>query len=70
MMSDLRPVHVVINTDPNNRGKIIAGVIVVLAIIGVGGFGYQAGWFHITHQAVPDSRLPQASMPLNAPAKS
>jgi hypothetical protein len=70
VMSDLRPVHVDMNTDPNNRGKIIAGAIVLLAIIAIGGFGYQAGWFHGMHQAVPDSRLPQASMPLNTPAKS
>ncbi|HWC63064.1 MAG TPA: hypothetical protein VG501_05530 [Rhizomicrobium sp.] len=69
-MTDLRPVHVDIDTDPNNRGKIIAGAIVLLAVVAIGGFGYQAGWFHVTHEAVPDSRLPQASMPLNAPAKS
>jgi hypothetical protein len=70
VMTDLRPVHVAINTDPNNRGKLIAGVVVVLAIIAIGSFGYQAGWFHGTHTAVPDNRLPQASMPVNAPAKS
>ena len=69
-MSDLRPVHVAINPDPGNRGKIIAGAVVILAILGIGGFGYQAGWFHVPHEAVPDSRLPQASMPLNMPAKS
>jgi hypothetical protein len=69
-MSDLRPVHVGLKTDPNNTGKMIAGAIVLLAIIGIGGFGYQAGWFHGTHEAVPDSSLPQASMPLNMPSKS
>jgi hypothetical protein len=63
-MSDLRPVHVPSPIDPGNQGKIIAGVIVALAIIALGIFGFEAGWFHGLHQAVPDSRLPQASMPL------
>jgi hypothetical protein len=68
-MSDLRPVHVGIDMDPNNRGKVIAGAILLLAIIAIGGFGYQAGWFHVTHPAVPDNRLPQASMPLTGHSK-
>jgi hypothetical protein len=63
-MSDLRPVHVPTTIDPGNQGKIVAGVIVALAIIALGIFGFEAGWFHGLHQAVPDSRLPQASMPL------
>ena len=63
-MSDLRPVHVKVKTDPNNTGKLTAGTIVVLAIIGIAGFGYHAGWFHGMNPAVPDDRLPQASMPV------
>lgn len=69
-MSDLRTVHVPTTIDPGNQGKIIAGVIVALVIIALGIFGFEAGWFNGLHQAVPDSRLPQASMPLNAPSKS
>jgi len=64
--SDLRPVHVDASIDPGNRGKIAAGVIVVLAILALGGYGYSQGMFKPS-SAVPDSRLPQASMPANAP---
>jgi hypothetical protein len=67
-MSDLRPVHVPAQIDPGNQGKIIAGIIVALALIVIGAFGWQAGWFR-QHQAVPDSALPQASMPLVTPTK-
>jgi hypothetical protein len=68
-MSDLRPIHTDTNIDPNNQGKVIAGAIVIVAILGIGVFGYQAGWFHGQHLAVPDNRLPQASMPLTGSAK-
>jgi hypothetical protein len=62
-MSDLRPVHVQAQLDPGNRGKTIAGIIVVLAILVIGAIGWQAGWFK-GPEAVPDSALPQASMPI------
>ena len=68
-MSDLRPVHVPSDIDPGNQGKIIAGILVALVIIVIGAFGLQAGWWNGLHQAVPDSRLPQASMPLVNPSK-
>jgi hypothetical protein len=68
-MSDLRSTHVDTSIDPGNHGKIIAGMIVALVILMIGAVGWQAGWWHVAHPAVPDSRLPQASMPLNAPPK-
>jgi hypothetical protein len=64
--SDLRPVHVDAPIDPGNQGKIAAGVIVLLAILALGGYGYSQGMFKPS-SAVPDSRLPQGSMPANAP---
>ena len=69
-MSDLRPFHVPSDIDPGKRGKIIAGIVVALAIIVMGAIGWQAGWWRGIHEAVPDSSLPQASMPLNAPGRS
>jgi hypothetical protein len=67
MMSDLRPVHVDTDKkfDPNNTAKITGGVIVLLGILALGGYGYSTGAFH--SQPVPDSRLPQASLPHNMP---
>lgn len=66
-MSDLRPVHLDVDKqlDPNNAAKITGGVIVLAAILALGGYGYSTGMFH--SQPVPDSRLPQASLPHNAP---
>ncbi len=66
-MSDLRPVHRDANIDPGNQGKIIAGVIVALVILIIAGFGWQAGWWKGLSEPVPDSRLPQASMPVIPP---
>ena len=66
MTTDLRPVHVDAPVDPGNRGKITAGIIVLLGILALGGYGYSQGMFNPS-SAVPDSRLPQASMPHNAP---
>ena len=68
MNSDLRPVHVDAPIDPGNKGKITAGIIVVLAILAVGGYTYSQGMWHIgSNVAYSDSRLPQPSMPFNAP---
>jgi len=64
--SDLRPVHVDTPIDPGNKSKIAAGVIVLLGILALGGYGYSRGMFNPS-SAVSDSRLPQASMPANAP---
>lgn len=66
-MSDLRPVHTDTDKtlDPGNRAKIIGGVIVLAGVLALGGYGYSTGMFH--GQPVPDSRLPQASLPHNAP---
>ena len=69
-MSDLRPVHVDSRIDPGNMGKTVAGLIVALAILVIAGFGWHAGWWKGNNEAVPNQDLPQASMPLNAPAKS
>ena len=66
--NDLRPVHVGLENkiDPGNKGKIVAGVIVVLGILALGGYGYSQGMFNPS-SAVSDSRLPAPSMPANAP---
>ena len=65
-MNDLRPVHTDLEktVDPGNTAKITGGVIVLLGLLALGGYGYANGMFH--GQAVPDSRLPQASLPHNA----
>ena len=68
-MNDMRPLRVEAQMDPGNWGKIIAGIIVVLVIAIIAGFGTQAGWFKGMHQAVPDQNLPQASMPVIPPNK-
>ena len=60
--NDLRPVHVDAPIDPGNKGKITAGVIVILAILGLGFYGYSQGFFNPS-SAVSDSQLPQPSMP-------
>jgi hypothetical protein len=66
-MSDLRLNHIDSDKemDPKNTAKITGGVIVLLAILGLGFYGYSTGMFH--GQPVPDSRLPQASLPHNMP---
>ena len=66
-MSGLRPLHVDVDKklDPGNRAKIIGGTIVVLAVLALGGYGYSTGMFK--GQPVPDNRLPQATLPHNAP---
>jgi hypothetical protein len=69
-MSDLRTIHSDVNIDPGKRGAIIAGIVLALVILVLAGFGWQAGWFHVSREPVPFSRLPQASMPLNMPAKN
>jgi hypothetical protein len=68
MNSDLRPVHVDAPLDPGGKGKLIAGLVVVLAILGIGGYTYSQGdWHFHSTIAVSDSQLPQASLPHNMP---
>lgn len=62
-INDLRPAHV--DVKPENSGKIIAGAIVALMLIGAGVYGYEAGMFKgAPHYAVSDSQLPQLSLPV------
>ena len=66
-MSDLRPVHIDLDKrlDPKSTAKITGGVIVLLGILALAGYGYSTGMFK--GQPVPDNRLPQASLPHNMP---
>jgi len=64
--NNLRPLHVDAPIDPGNKSKIAAGVIVLLVVLALGGYGYSQGMFKPS-SAVSDSRLPQPSMPVNAP---
>ncbi len=67
-MSDLRPVHTDAEKtiDPGNRSKITGAVIVALAVLALGSYGYSQGMFKPL-VPFPDSRLPQATLPHNMP---
>jgi hypothetical protein len=67
-MSDLRKLHIDAPIDPGNKSKLTAVLLVLLAILGISGYTYSQGdWHFHSTVAVPDSRLPQANMPKNAP---
>ena len=58
-MSDLRKLHTEAPIDPGNKGKLTAGLLVLIAILGIGGYTYSQGdWHFHSTIAVPDSRLP------------
>jgi hypothetical protein len=62
-MSDLRTTHTDIKTDTHTTSKVVASTLVVLGIIGVGVYSYQAGMFR-PESPVAYNDLPNPGMPV------
>ncbi len=63
VMTDLRPVHIA--PASNNAGKIVAAVVVLLALSIAGIYSYKSGmWNGPPKQAVSDSQLPSPGLPV------
>jgi hypothetical protein len=63
-MSDLRITHSDMKIDKHTTGKVVAGALAALAIIGVGVYSYQAGMFR-PDSPVAYNDLPNPGMPVN-----
>ena len=61
-MSDMRITHADLPTD-NKTGKLIAGAVVLLGIIGLGVYGFETGMFN-PESPVAYNQLPNPGMPV------
>src|ERR1700761_1215037 len=61
-MSDMRTTHADLPTD-NKTGKLIAGAVVLLGIIGLGVYGFENGMFN-PESPVAYNQLPNPGMPV------
>ena len=64
-MSDMRLSHS--ESEPGNAGKIIAAIVVVIAIAVAGGYTYETGMWN--PQVVSDNNLPSPAPVLNVPPR-
>jgi hypothetical protein len=63
-MSDLRITHADLPND-NRTGKLIAGAVVLLGIIGLGVYGFETGMFVSHESPVAFNDLPNPGMPVS-----
>ena len=59
---DMRAIHSEAGHDQNRGGKLIAGLVVAIGLLGLGWYGYTQGLFRA--DPVPYSALPNPGAPL------
>lgn len=62
-MSDMRITHADLPKE-DNKTKVIAGIVVALAIVGLGAYGYAQGMFN-PESPVAYNDLPNPGMPVS-----